>query len=67
MVEGAQRAKQGVRNNDPLLLPAEAAKELGVTVDTLSRWADAGLIRPIRTPGGHRRYPTSEVQSVRRV
>lgn len=32
----------------------EAAELLGVSVDTLRRWADAGRLATSRTPGGHR-------------
>ena len=66
MNEDAQRQGASEWRSDRLLLPAEAAKELGVSVNTLSRWADLGLIAPVRTLGGHRRYPVSEVQSARR-
>lgn len=33
------------------------------TVDpkTVTRWANAGLIPVVRTPGGRRRYPEAEV------
>lgn len=34
----------------------KAARELGVSPETLRRWEAAGKIRPERTPGGHRRY-----------
>lgn len=39
-----------------LLRPAAAARLLGVDVATLTRWAKAGHITALRTPGGHRRY-----------
>ncbi len=32
----------------------EAAQLLGVSPDTMRRWADAGRIATTRTPGGHR-------------
>jgi len=34
----------------------EAARLLGVHPATLRRWADEGVIRCLRTPGGHRRF-----------
>ncbi len=34
----------------------KAAKELGVSPQTLRRWEAEGKIRVERTPGGHRRY-----------
>lgn len=39
-----------------LLKPKEAAELLAVDVRTLARWADAGKVRFVRTPNGHRRY-----------
>ena len=48
-----------------LLTPGEAAKALGVTVKTLTRWANDGLIRALVTPGGHRRYWEQEVRRIR--
>lgn len=48
------------------LLPiGDAAAELGVTPRTLQRWEEAGLIRPERTLGGHRRYPVEEIERVK--
>lgn len=32
----------------------EAAALLGISADTVRRWADAGKVRTRRTPGGHR-------------
>jgi predicted site-specific integrase-resolvase len=32
-----------------------AAQHYGVSVDTIRRWADAGLIESYRTPSGQRR------------
>lgn len=40
---------------------SEAARLLGVNVDTLRRWVDAGKVLSWRTPGGERRIPVDEV------
>jgi excisionase family DNA binding protein len=39
----------------------EAAKRLAVHPATLREWADRGLIRATRTPGGHRRFDEADV------
>jgi DNA-binding transcriptional MerR regulator len=39
-----------------VLTPSEMAAHYGVTIATVRRWADRGLVSTIRTPGGHRRY-----------
>ena len=44
-----------------LLRPAEVARKLGVHVKTLQRMDKEGRIRVVRTPGGRRRFPESEV------
>jgi excisionase family DNA binding protein len=38
-----------------------ASRLLGVDIDTLRRWADAGRIRSFSTPGGHRRFDRGEL------
>jgi diguanylate cyclase (GGDEF)-like protein/excisionase family DNA binding protein len=43
----------------------EAADALGVSTSTLRRWADSGRIRAVRTAGGHRRFPVSELQRLK--
>ncbi len=47
-----------------LLLPAEAGRRLGVVTRTLANWDRDGKIRAIRTAGGKRRYPDSEVTAL---
>jgi putative resolvase len=42
----------------------EAAKELGVSIKTLRRWADAGKIRCELAPSGHRRFYIQDVKSL---
>ena len=41
----------------------KAAEELGVSVSTLRLWDKKGLLVPIRTPTGHRRYHVSQLKS----
>lgn len=46
------------------LTPGEAIALLHVDRKTLVRWADAGRLAHTRTPGGHRRYPESEIRAL---
>jgi excisionase family DNA binding protein len=46
-----------------LLNSREAARYLGVSLNTLYRMEKGGLLRPFRTPGGHRRYPVDILDS----
>jgi excisionase family DNA binding protein len=43
-------------NADRLLSPAEKARQLGISADTLRRWENEGRIESTRTAGGQRRY-----------
>ena len=49
---------------DRLLTPGEVATLFRVDPKTVTRWASAGRIGSIRTPGGHRRFRESEVRSM---
>jgi hypothetical protein len=40
----------------------DASRALGVNESTLRRWADAGLVRTFRTPGGHRRFASADLR-----
>ena len=44
------------------LTPREAAAIFSVDPKTVSRWAATGKLTAIRTLGGHRRFPESEVR-----
>jgi excisionase family DNA binding protein len=48
-------------NPERLLTPGEVALMFRVDPKTVTRWASAGRIGSIRTPGGHRRFRESEV------
>lgn len=56
-----ERALQG---RDRLLTPGEVAGMFRVDPKTVTRWAAAGRIGSIRTPGGHRRFRESEVRAL---
>ncbi len=49
-----------------LLTPGEVATLFRVDPKTVTRWAAAGRISSIRTPGGHRRFRESEVRALLR-
>lgn len=50
----------------PDLIPiGEAARQLGVSVDTIRRWEARGYITATRTPSGQRRFDITEVQRVK--
>ncbi|MDX1740387.1 MAG: helix-turn-helix domain-containing protein [Rhodothermales bacterium] len=50
------------RTSQQLLTLREAAERLNVHPATLRRWADKGDILVMVTPGGHRRFPVSEIE-----
>ncbi len=56
---------EGGHTGDPLLTLKEAADRLGVHPATLRRWADRGDLAIVMTPGGHRRFPESEIERLR--
>lgn len=47
-----------------LLTPAEVTALFRVDPKTVMRWADAGKLGCIRTPGGSRRYFAAEVHAL---
>ncbi|MBI2570883.1 MAG: IS607 family transposase [Candidatus Schekmanbacteria bacterium] len=47
--------------------PRDAARLLGVTVKTIQRWDQTGLIRCERTPTGKRRIPETEIQRLQNM
>lgn len=51
------------RQGDRFMLPGEVAALFRVDPKTVTRWAQDGRIKSIRTPGGHRRFRESDVRA----
>lgn len=49
-----------------LLTPRQVMARLNVSQKTLWRWGEAGRIRVVKLPGGHRRYPRADVEAIAR-
>jgi hypothetical protein len=45
---------------------ADLSRLCGVSISTIKRWTDAGLLRCVRTPGGHRKYRVQDVAEAAR-
>src|SRR3954471_527789 len=50
---------------DKLMIMKEAKELLGVSTKTIQNWDKAGIINVVRTPGGRRRIPLSEIERIR--
>jgi predicted site-specific integrase-resolvase len=50
--------------NDHLLISSEVAALFRVDLKTVTRWARAGKLPPVRTFAGHRRYRASEIREL---
>ena len=64
------REEQGMREqtaadddtNGDFLTRGMVAKLFGVSASTVTRWARLRLLRTVRTPGGHYRFPARETR-----
>jgi excisionase family DNA binding protein len=60
--------KAGVEERDPTtaaglgLTISQAASFLGVSLSTVRRWSDAGVLPGYRTPGGQRRFNRAQLE-----
>lgn len=52
--------------SDTVLSVQSAARALGVSRDTVRRWADRGILPAWRLPSGHRRFERAAVTRLRR-
>jgi excisionase family DNA binding protein len=51
-------------DGDQMLTPREVAALFRVDPKTVTRWAAAGRISRVRTPGGHSRFRESEIRAL---
>jgi DNA-binding transcriptional MerR regulator/quercetin dioxygenase-like cupin family protein len=51
----------------PTLTVGKAARIVGVSASTLRLWEHAGLVRPVRNPGGYRLYPPESLAILKRI
>ena len=57
------RHMQTEKEGNPAFLSRHEVSELfGVSVSTVTRWARQGLLKTLRTPGGHYRFPAEETR-----
>lgn len=56
--------QQPAHTDDPWLALGAASKLVGVGPDTLRRWADSGQVQAYQTPGGHRRFLRSSLETM---
>ena len=48
-------------NQSKLVSPKQVARAIGVSESSLKRWCDRGLIKTVKTAGGHRKMEIGEV------
>jgi len=60
----AQRSGKAVPDPPGYLHTAEVADILHVSPKTVSRWAKEGRLPFLKTLGGHRRYPATEIRQL---
>ena len=53
-----------MNSSETLMTPSEVARLFRVDAKTVTRWAQDGKLPFIRTLGGHRRYPRSDVMAL---
>jgi excisionase family DNA binding protein len=64
MADPAPQAEPRLAAEERLLTPGEVAALFRVDPKTVTRWAAAGRIASLRTPGGHRRFRESLVHAL---
>ncbi len=60
--ELAPTRSDGSAEESNFLSRREVSRLFGVSVSTVTRWARLGLLKALRTPGGHYRFPSVETR-----
>ena len=58
----APTRSDGSAEESSFLSRREVSRLFGVSVSTVTRWARLGLLKALRTPGGHYRFPSAETR-----
>jgi len=66
MSEVESRQAAPAATGPEFLSRGEVAKLFGVSVSTVTRWARTGLLKAVRTPGGHYRFRAEETRRAAR-
>lgn len=60
----SRSADSATNTPEELLTPGEVARLFAVDPKTVTRWARTGRLTAVRTLGGHRRYPATQVYAL---
>ncbi|RMI30882.1 BldC family transcriptional regulator [Nocardia stercoris] len=64
VITATNRTFGSVTGQESLLTPGQVAALFHVDPKTVTRWAHAGRLGSLRTPGGHRRFRETEVMQL---
>ncbi len=64
VITATSRTFGSVTGQESLLTPGQVAALFHVDPKTVTRWAHAGRLGSLRTPGGHRRFRETEVMQL---
>ena len=66
-LDDGKESVRGGQTKSAFLSRREVSRLFGVSVSTVTRWARQGLLKTLRTPGGHYRFPAEETRRAARM